>query len=175
MKETIAAFGQQIAQEKRKLERDIKAEQQPILDKIEQLNDEVAKINSNINRARHDLEELDDKQREFVQRLEDSKDKINSAQAAGQKIKEQIMQLNKAKGNTLFAYGDQVPNFLRAIDQERSWRDKPIGPLGTMVKLKDHRYAKTLEAVFAQTLNGFIVTNEADRQTLTKIHRQLRL
>lgn len=175
MKETIAEYDTQIAAEKKKLERDVKAERQPIFDRIEQLNDEVAKINSNMNRTRHEFEDLDDKSREWVQRLQDSKEKINAAHGAGQKIKDQLNQISRAKGNSLFAYGNNVVNFLRAIEQERSWRDKPIGPIGTHVKLKDQRYAALLESYFSQTLNAFIVTNEQDRMLLTKLHRQHQL
>lgn len=175
MRETIADFDKRIDAEKKKLDRDIKAEQQPILDTIERLNDEVAKVNSNIVRARHELEDLDDKYRETMPALDNAKDKIQNAQDAANKVQEQIRNLDRAKGNALFSYGQGIPNFLKAIDQERSWREKPIGPIGQHVKLKDRRYASCLESFFERTLNGFIVTSEQDRVLLSKLHRQHRL
>jgi len=175
MRATLEEQEQQMADEKKKLDRDIKAEQQPILDKIATLNDEVSKIASNQRKAGHDLEDLVQKNVETIDKLHIVKDKIKGAHIEGAKIKEQVATLNRAKGNSLFAFGQRMPDFMRAIDQERSWREKPVGPAGNHMKLKEPRYAAVLEAFFAQHLNAFIVTNEQDRALLSKIHRQYQM
>lgn len=175
MRTEIEGFEQQLADEQKKLARNIKAEQQPILDQIARLNDEVSKIGSNQMKANHDLEDLNTKNVETVDRLHAVRDKIGGADQAAATIREQIATLNRAKGNSLFAYGQKMPEFLRAIEQERSWREKPIGPAGSYIKLKQPRYAAVLEAFFAHGLNSFIVTNEQDRALLSRIHRRVGL
>lgn len=175
MRATLEEQEQQLADEKKKLDRDIKAEQQPIIDNIALLNDEISKIDSNQRKANHDLEDLEEKNRETVDKLHAVRDKMSGADAAAQGIKDQINTLNRAKGNSLFAFGQRMPEFIRALEQERSWRDKPVGPVGIFMKLKQPRYSAVLEAFFAHHLNAFVVTNEQDRALLFRIHRQFNM
>ncbi|PVF98656.1 P-loop containing nucleoside triphosphate hydrolase protein [Serendipita vermifera] len=66
-------------------------------------------------------------------------------------------------------YGDQMPEILRAIDNAQ-WRgQKPLGPLGLHVKLKDKRWANALRVGIGNLLGNFAVTDHADRNQLKKI------
>ncbi|CAG8661578.1 1871_t:CDS:10, partial [Acaulospora colombiana] len=66
-------------------------------------------------------------------------------------------------------YGDQMPEILRAIDNAQ-WRgQKPVGPLGLYVKLRDNRWANTLRVGIGNLLGSFAVTEHADRNQLKRI------
>ncbi|KAL3446823.1 hypothetical protein BJX65DRAFT_110411 [Aspergillus insuetus] len=65
-----------------------------------------------------------------------------------------------------------MPALLRAIQQEQSFTERPIGPIGNFVTLLKPEWSSVLESSFGATLNSFIVTSKGDQSTLSKImHR----
>ncbi len=60
---------------------------------------------------------------------------------------------------------------LRAIQQERGFQERPIGPIAKHVKLLKPEWSPILEAVFGKALAGFIVTSKRDADILNKIMR----
>ena len=66
-------------------------------------------------------------------------------------------------------YGKVMPNLLSKIDEadrQGRWKKKPIGPLGQHIRLLKPDWSSVLETVFGNALNGFLVTNYADKDLL---------
>ncbi|CAO1633915.1 unnamed protein product [Parajaminaea phylloscopi] len=82
--------------------------------------------------------------------------------------------LREASRNSVAAYGDRVPALIKAIEAEKTWRKKPVGPIGMHIKLKDSKWAPVLESVISNTLNAFCVTNHHDRKLLERLKRDLK-
>lgn len=165
LRQQITSLDQEIAFERKKLERDIEAEQRPILARIAELQIQLAEAENANDTSPGELETLDEQRRELSEKLELAKSSIYNAQSAADNIKRQINQAKAAKGNAILAYGNGFPRLMQDIARTR-FNDKVVGPIGTTVKLLHPEYARVIESYFAQTLNAFVVTNEQDRKTL---------
>lgn len=84
----------------------------------------------------------------------------------------QMAKLRSTKTNRMTAFGTNIPQLLRLIDQDQRWRQKPVGPIGAHLKLKDRKWAPVLESVIGNTLNAFCVTNHHDRNILQELKRR---
>lgn len=172
MREQIEHYTTQIAAERVKLERDIDAERKPILDRIEALQDEKTKLGLEATRLRHEAEDAEETMRGGSDELRDVKDRIRGAQGEADTLRGRISHLNQSRSNSLYAFGEKVPALVQLINSNNQWIKKPLGPIGTFIKLKEPAFAETLESFFTQTLNAFIVENEQDRRLLSKLQRQ---
>lgn len=173
---TIDNYKQDIANEKRRLERDVEAEQRPIRERIEKYENEMGKLVIRQKDANDAGRECETERKALVERLGPLKEAREHAIGDAKKVEERINNFNRMKTNPLTAYGPNVPAFMRAIDQERGWRVKPVGPLGQHVKLvADPRFGKIIEDFFGESLNAFVTTNHEDRAKLFQMHKQHRL
>ncbi|KAI9277481.1 P-loop containing nucleoside triphosphate hydrolase protein [Sporodiniella umbellata] len=85
-------------------------------------------------------------------------------------LQEDIKSMMNQQGNTLKAYGENMPRVLEEIKQETRWKSrKPIGPFGTTLRLKHSQYANVLESYLGKTLNAFVVESFPDKQLLSHI------
>lgn len=109
------------------------------------------------------------------QDYDDIKSQIDAARAAADEVRARIQYTRQSATNNVLAYGPKTPQFLQAINSDRGWRDKPIGPIGQYVKLDHQQYGGVLESFFAQILNAYICTNHEDSARLKRIHRQCQL
>jgi chromosome segregation ATPase len=80
-----------------------------------------------------------------------------------------LRNLQKADSSELGAFSRGTPDLVRAIESERGWREKPVGPIGRYVTLKDQSWMHIVEKFFGSTLNGFIVTNYSDADKLKQL------
>ncbi|KAL4948007.1 hypothetical protein BDW69DRAFT_177269 [Aspergillus filifer] len=81
--------------------------------------------------------------------------------------------LTKEGGNRNPGFPDKMPLLLRAIQQEQSFTEKPIGPVGNFVTLLKPEWSSILESSFGTTLNGFIVTSKRDQSILSGIMQRV--
>ena len=172
MREQIGRYDTQIAAERVKMERDIDAERKPMLDRIEELQNERSKLGLEFARLRHEAEDAEEAVRAGSDELREAKERINGTQADSDTLRQRMGHLNQSKGNSLLAFGERVPALLQLINSNNQWIKKPLGPIGSFVKLKEPAFADTLESFFTQTLNAFIVETEQDKILLSKLQRQ---
>ncbi|KAF1956479.1 dna repair protein-like protein rad18 [Byssothecium circinans] len=62
---------------------------------------------------------------------------------------------------------------LDAIQNERRFRERPVGPMGRHVELLKPEWSSILEKSFGAALEGFIVTNKADKDLLSRLMARL--
>lgn len=77
--------------------------------------------------------------------------------------------LAREDGQRQSGFPDKMPQLLRAIQQERSFTSRPIGPVGSHVTLLKPKWSSILESSFGQTLSSFIVTCKRDQSLLSSI------
>lgn len=70
-------------------------------------------------------------------------------------------------------YHPALPQLLRAINDERRFNQKPIGPLGKHVRLIKAEWSSILEKAFGGSLESFIVTSKRDMDTLLELRRRV--
>ena len=121
---------------------------------------------------------MDRKRRQLKEDIDNHTRNIN-------KIETVIAELKSSNVDSVQAYHHNMSSILHAIDNERHWRDKPVGPLGKYgygmkltlilgiyVKVKDPKWTNVLESVIGNMLGDFMVTNREDRSILESILRK---
>jgi structural maintenance of chromosomes protein 6 len=68
----------------------------------------------------------------------------------------------------------KMPALLRAIQNERSFTQRPLGPVGKYVRLLKPEWSSIIEKSFGQTLSSFIVTSKNDMNILNRIMAQVK-
>lgn len=97
---------------------------------------------------------------------------ITGKQDEIQRVRNREQELRKVQSQAMLAYGQNMQNLLRIIDDEArkgNWKEKPIGPLGRHVTLLKQDWSPILETIFGHGLSGFIVTNYEDQSLLRKL------
>ncbi|OCK84901.1 putative DNA repair protein Rad18 [Lepidopterella palustris CBS 459.81] len=85
-----------------------------------------------------------------------------------------IRNLTRDRGNWAAPYDSNLPNLLRAIQNEQRFRVPPVGPMGRHVQLLKPEWSSILEKQFGGSLNAFVVTSKADQNLLSELMRKTR-
>ncbi|KAL5332680.1 hypothetical protein BJX70DRAFT_404329 [Aspergillus crustosus] len=85
----------------------------------------------------------------------------------------QLRNLSRETGARNSGFPDRMPILLRAIQQEQSFIDRPVGPIGNFVTLLKPEWSSVLESSLGATLNSFIVTSKRDQTILSGIMQRV--
>lgn len=83
------------------------------------------------------------------------------------------LEQGQTKWSDSYANPSLMERLVRAIETDRRFRDRPVGPIGRYVELKDPHWSSILEKVSGAALNAFVVTNKADQNTLQNLMKQM--
>lgn len=109
------------------------------------------------------LDDVYTRQEQLKQRL-DGHDRL-VANTAGRK-----QQLEGSRGGgPLAPYGHRMEELLQIVNRTRWGGEKPIGPLGVGVKLKDMKYQDVIHTQLGSLLSAFAVTTPGDARQLREI------
>ncbi|KAK0724778.1 hypothetical protein B0H67DRAFT_483111 [Lasiosphaeris hirsuta] len=86
-----------------------------------------------------------------------------------------IRELEQKSGSPFDGYEAGMSNLVRAIDNERRFENKPIGPLGAHIQLLKPEWGSILEQTMGNNLNGFIVTSKRDQKLLFELIDRFKL
>ncbi|KAI6709378.1 hypothetical protein B2J93_4901 [Marssonina coronariae] len=86
-----------------------------------------------------------------------------------------LTSLNTNPGGPLAGYDRKMSDLLKAIQNDRGFREKPVGPMGLHVKLLQPKWSAVLEATLSGALNGFVVTSKADQTRLSSLLKQFNM
>lgn len=118
-------------------------------------------LNKELDEAKEQLQRstarLDDKRKEEKH----SRDKIRN------------LQQGQRKWTDAYPNGPNLERLIQAIEAESRFRERPVGPVGRFVALKDPKWSSILEKSLGQALNAFVVTNKFDHGILSEMMRKL--
>ena len=169
------------------------------MDKLESLIEEEQKrideINGGANTKR--LAELNDLKREHseakaaIQEHAEKLPQLQNAQKAAQEgpkkheqLKEKkkseltqaqdsLKQLRTDQGSQKQGYPAGMDRLIKAIHQDQSFQENPLGPIGNHVFLEKVLWSSILERSLGGTLNSFIVTSKRDQGILSGIMKRV--
>ncbi|CAK7266193.1 Structural maintenance of chromosomes protein 6 [Sporothrix epigloea] len=86
-----------------------------------------------------------------------------------------IRSLQQSRGSTSIydGYDQRMPQLLSLIERDGRFTRKPIGPLGSKIRVLKPIWAPILERTIGGSLNGFIVTSQSDQQHLSGLIKRL--
>lgn len=81
--------------------------------------------------------------------------------------------LLKDRGQQQGAYPPNMPRLVNAIRQDDGFIQKPVGPMGSHVRLLKPLWSSVLEKSFGAALNSFIVTSKQDQSRLSSLMQRV--
>ncbi|XP_018302040.1 structural maintenance of chromosomes protein 6 [Mycetomoellerius zeteki] len=165
------------------------------IQKLESCNDEEynkkKEMKENLSKLEEKLDELDaslrTKQTELMHleadkmRLQQdvtfAKNEMDNFDRHIQKIKKDLSAVEQQSDNALSVFGRNIPRLLKRIEEEykkNRFKEKPRGPIGAFIKLKDAAWAPAVESFLGYgTLNSFCVDNNQDAKLLNSIMKEI--
>ncbi|CRG83271.1 hypothetical protein PISL3812_00622 [Talaromyces islandicus] len=97
---------------------------------------------------------------------------INQRKADIEEAETLLKSLMRDRGQSDAGFSDRMPSLLKAINNEKSFARRPVGPVGHHVRLLKPEWSAVLEQSLNNTLSSFIVTSKKDMNILANImHR----
>ncbi|EEA19748.1 Structural maintenance of chromosomes protein 6 [Talaromyces marneffei ATCC 18224] len=187
----IKAEQRRIDQSVKSLNSAIEALKQQIADENKRLADiaggDIARRQEELAHRRAEADEAEEKLNQHQGGFKDLQDAVRDADqivkqvtAPIQKQKREIDQaetllrsLSKDRGQALSGFSEKMPQLLNAIAREKSFNQRPVGPVGNHVRLKKPEWSAVIEQSLNNTLNSFIVTSKKDMNILMQIMQRL--
>jgi chromosome segregation ATPase len=169
-KHQITEFERQLAVEQSKLERDAKREEvQRQLERA--IQDKEAKIRAH-KQARADLHDRSEAEAAAQAEIQGLQEPMKRNKDKLQGIDDHIDQLKQiAEKGGLASYHRNMPRLVQQVQAAHWYGEKPVGPLGQYVKLKNPVWTLALRAMIGWTMHAWAVTTERDR---TQLHRMFK-
>ncbi|PNS21388.1 hypothetical protein CAC42_1167 [Sphaceloma murrayae] len=83
-----------------------------------------------------------------------------------------LQDLRNEGSNRMRGFNNNMQSLLKAINNERGFSEKPIGPIGLHVKLLKPEWSSVVESTFGQVLEAFIVSNTRDQVLLRRLQER---
>lgn len=104
-----------------------------LLNEMDALQDHIVRTSGVLIQQQQRLPELKDE-------LNEAMSELRAAQQLGRQINDAqrtVQQIQAASKDSLSAFGRSMPSLYKAIQQETRWHQKPLGPIGSFIKLED--------------------------------------
>lgn len=134
---------------------------------IENAEAKVAETREQSNRHPQGLAELERNRAEAEPKAKAAKDAADRKRGEINQAEHRLTELRRARPAPLAGFHPTLPRLLDEIQNERRFREKPIGPMGVHVRLLKPEWSSILEKYFGQGLNAFVVTSKSDQTILS--------
>ncbi|KAM4040422.1 LOW QUALITY PROTEIN: structural maintenance of chromosomes protein 6 [Anomaloglossus baeobatrachus] len=134
-------------------------------DEVKALHDQDITTSEQINQFQQALYREKEERNGLVNAERDQKQKVDA-------LNRQIRELQDSRTDRLKRFGQHMPGLLAEIDEayrQRRFKQKPIGPLGACIRLKDPQLALGVESCLKSLLLAFCCDNHQDERTLQSI------
>ncbi|GAT28347.1 hypothetical protein RIB2604_02504260 [Aspergillus luchuensis] len=142
--------------------------------------EELERAKEEASQARAQYEEHSSDRDRLFHDINEAEEKVREAEGPVDKIRADVKEaesllstLKREGGPQNSGFHERMPFLLRAIEQERSFTNRPVGPLGHYVRLLKPEWSSILENAFGTTLNSFVVTSPRDSKILFQIMRKV--
>ncbi|XP_078043070.1 structural maintenance of chromosomes 6 isoform X2 [Augochlora pura] len=143
------------------------------------LEQKLSEVEALLQTKQTDQMHLETDRMRLQKEMHTSKIKIGSYENRIQTIQREINARKKHADNALTVFGRNIPRLLRRIEEEYSnnqFREKPRGPLGAHIKMKNPVWAPAVENFLgAGVFSTFCVDNSHDAKVLTAIMKEIYL
>ncbi|KAI0424932.1 hypothetical protein F5Y09DRAFT_322938 [Xylaria sp. FL1042] len=172
---TVKKYEQSIRDEEQRLENmngGIVTEKQKELDKARQSETRIKEV---IAEHKAGLKPLEKEEQEAVSKAKEPTSSLTQKRTEVQTAESSLRTLNQARKDPLDAFDQRFRQLLKLIENDHSFAQKPIGPLGTYVQLIKTQWMPILDKYLGSSLSGFIVENKPDQVRLMAHMDKLRI
>lgn len=151
-------------------------------EQVARKREQLSKENERLGEIRDKMKENADRGPELERRRDEAKqEQRRMNQAVESKVREvrametRLKDMERNDRSPLDAYERGVPELLRQIANDNGYREKPVGPMGSLISVTKPQWTSLLEKTLGRALNGFIVTSKADQQRLQRSMEHFRI
>jgi len=171
-----AAFKSQLEIEMGKNTQDDNGLRQQQKDAIEAMKEQSTGLRKDLAVARQNLELLQTNAEQGSEEYRVLKIDMSNTQRDVEECTQKISQAHRGKSDPLAPYRGDIKGVLAAIHQDNGWAgNKPIGPLGTYITLKDQQWSNTIDTVLTGQLHGFVCSSRRDVKRMSDILKRFNL
>lgn len=164
---------QEIAEEEARLSGAEGPEYNERAQRLEELRQAVVDIDAEVEEHAAQKPILIKEQAEAKAALDNAKEPISAQSEICEKASGLVQRLQTNHGSKLAPFRPNMPQLVKAVDDETRWRKKPVGPMGLHVKLKKQEWSSQLEKTFGGVLDAFVCTNKDDQMLLSQIMKRV--
>lgn len=171
-RESIKNYEEQIRKEEEKLRDNQEGKREKQLEEVKNLEDQIKAKEERVSNLRESIKEHF---RMNSLKNDESKDAFSENQRMREAITgydNQIANLDRIARSEFEKYGRNIPQLLSQIEGQRWTGQRPVGPFGQYVKLKDPRWKQPLQVILGRYMSSFVVENSSDRSKLAGMLRQ---
>lgn len=134
------------------------------------LEDTLVSLNRELSQTVNQRKELEESIAELMAQLTRAQVAVDEISSELRRDEGYLATAQAAFANRLRAYGPTLPEAIAEIDAEAgSFTQKPIGPIGMYVNLRDQEWSLPMAAIIGSNLASFVCTSHPDRIRLQAI------
>lgn len=175
LKKTKGAMQQmetRMAAEKARIAEFSQSKQDELNQRLQQAALDVQNAEADLKQAEALVLEKKNEAKALGKQGEETDREIQTAKNHVMGVREQLQRCKEQQNNSLVPYGQNLKGVLERIEGMRWHGQKPLGPLGVYVKLKDRVWADLLRVVLGSHMSSFVVTDPRDLTVLKKVLRE---
>ncbi len=139
---------------------------------------EERKENANSAKARlreheNELPALEDNKIRAYEEYKSCQEPLKQKRSEAQDCEARLNSLMRDRGQQQQAYPPNMTRLLSAIRQDNGFHQRPIGPIGSHVRLLKPLWSSLLEKSFGGALEAFIVTSKEDQSRLSAMMQRV--
>ncbi|XP_076651994.1 structural maintenance of chromosomes 6 isoform X2 [Halictus rubicundus] len=155
------------------------SERKQMKQQLADLEQKLDEIEALLRTKRTHQTHLETDKMRLLQEMHTTKIEITNRDNRIKQIKRDIYATKKQSDDALTVFGRNIPRLLRRIDEEynnNQFREKPRGPFGAYIKMKDPAWAPAVENYLGVgTFSTFCVDNSEDAKLLRAIMKEIYL
>ena len=174
LKKTKSAMQQletRMAAEKARIAEFSQSKQDELNQRLQQATLDVQNAEAELKQAEALILEKKNEVKDLNTQGEEADREAQRAKISVMDVREQIQRCKEQQNNSLVPYGRNLKKVLDRIGGMRWHGQKPLGPLGVYVKLKDRVWADLLRVILGSHMSSFVVTDPRDLPVLKNVLR----
>lgn len=168
----IEDYERQIAAERKRIEERSQVKREELDRKISDAENAMSQVEAALNAVRaekadkiREAEETEAQGKALKTQKDDAQKEVVNAEG-------ELQQCGEAERNKLAPYGNNMAEILATIERMQWHGNKPVGPLGLYVKVKDPVWAPLMRVQLGNLMTAFAITDGRDRVQLNKLLTQ---
>lgn len=141
---------------------------------------ELAEANSKERQLKEEIENNTQQGPILQNRFSEAQEGVRRLQRAVRSKRDEILgaendmkQIEKSTGDAYDGYDQNMMDIVKAINNDREFQEKPIGPLGAHIRLLKPEWSRIIESTLGQALDAFVVTNKKDQVRLSSLMKSV--
>lgn len=171
-KEDVRSLERRIVNEERRLAEATGGGRAAKEAELKAANEEVERLDTEINHAGRDMHETQRRLDEAKKGMYASRDALNGKKAELRAIERRIHDLQQNRGSGFAGFDPNTHKLISMIESDRGFENKPIGPLGRLIRLSKPEWSSVIERILGSTPNAFIATSQRDAVRLRNLMKR---